>query len=286
MFSRREFCAMTASAALLPSRSTAQLNDVTSYSSTLVRELTPATVAWSGRDWRCSMGSTWTPGLEHCLRLTERSARFEIRNTPNDRSKGDEPYKRRSEISGKTSTDQPVLPNDVELWSAMSFVHQAWDDPAGMARLKGGVHGQVHMGRSFGGSPAVAFRRTADGKFTVTTRGQNATQNARQYIGRLTFDRPHDLVYRLVLSPTNGSLAVWLDGDKVVDVSGASIGSSFADSYWNIGCYYAGGITSPVIAEYANVVYPGTLNLEDRIKSPPPWPSSSSFSGREVVCCR
>lgn len=242
------------------------------YRSTLVDGFTPATLRWEGRSWRCNMGSTWQPGMEHCLRLTSRTARFEIRDSPNDHSKADKAHKRRSELSGKLPRSPALLPNDVVLWSAMSFIHHAWDDPVGMAGLMGGVYGQIHMGRGFGGSPAVAFRRLANGQFAVTTRGQQATESKRHFIGPLAFGSVHDLVYRVILHPENGSLAVWLDGHKIVDVKRASIGSGYADSHWNIGCYFAGGVTCPVVAEYANVIYPGTTSLGRRITGPAAWP--------------
>jgi hypothetical protein len=271
--SRRDFCILSSSSALLAMPLCAKIRGgAEDYRSTLVNGYSPPAVRWEGRSWRCNMGSTWQPNMDHCLRLTSQTARFEIRDSPNDHSQVDKAHKRRSELSGKLPKSPALLPNDVVLWSAMSFIHHAWDDPAGMARLWGGVHGQIHMGRTFGGSPAVAFRRTADGQFTVTTRGQRALKSTRHFVGPIPFGRVHDLVFRVILHPTNGSLAVWLDGHKIVDVERASIGSEYADTHWNIGCYYAGGVTCPVVAEYANVVYPGTTRLDQRITSPAVWP--------------
>jgi Polysaccharide lyase len=241
------------------------------YHSTLVSGLTPRLVLWNGREWRCDAGSTWHPGLDYCVRLTPNKARFELHDTPFDRGEADPVEKRRAELH---FAKRPRLPNDVALWGAMSFIHQRWEDPSAMARAQGGVHGQIHIGSSFGGSPAVAFRRHASGAFRVTTRGEYETENKVRYESALTFDQVHDLVYRVVLSPTNGSLAVWLDRRKIVDVQGASIGSHYAESYWNIGCYYAGGIGCPVVAEYADHVYPDAAVLQSRIAAPPSWPAS------------
>ncbi|CAA9496658.1 MAG: hypothetical protein AVDCRST_MAG44-505 [uncultured Sphingomonas sp.] len=244
--------------------------DALSYQSTLQDGFTPSHIHWNGRKWRCTAGSTWQPNLDHCLRLTSRKARFEIRNSAADRAVRDPVDKRRSELH---YPKRPRLPNDVPLWAAMSFIHHRWDDPRGMADLWGGVHGQIHMGSTFGGSPAVAFRRSRDGAFRITTRGENATKNTVRYEAPLAFDRVHDLVYRLVLSPTDGALAVWLDGRKVVDLTGESIGSRHAECYWNFGCYYAGGVTCPVVAEFGNHVYPDTPDLSRRVAAPPAWPA-------------
>lgn len=242
-----------------------------SYQSTLVNGLTPERIMWNGRQWRCDMGSTWNRGMDYCLRVTPDKARFELRNTPNDRGNGDPAHKRRSELH---YAKRPRLPNDVPLWGAMSFIHHRWDDPAGMASLEGGVHGQIHIGSSFGGSPAVAFRRRGNGIFRITTRGENDTDNTVRYDGPLAFDEAHDLVYRVVLSPTSGSLVVWLNRQKILDLQNASIGSHFAECYWNIGCYYGGGVACPVVAEYANHVYPDTASLESRVSAGPRWPAS------------
>lgn len=241
------------------------------YHSTLVNGRTPPHVMWNGRKWRCAMGSTWHPDMDHCLRLTARKARFEIRNSEFDRGPRDSADKRRSELR---FPKRPRLPNEVPLWGAMSFIHHRWSDPAGMAKLAGGAHGQIHIGSEFGGSPAVAFRRSREGKFRVTTRGEQEPRNTVRYEADLAFDRVHDLVYRVVLSPTNGLLAVWLDRRQIVDLQGASIGSSHADCYWSFGCYYAGGVACPIVAEFANHVYPDIASLAGRIAAPPAWPAS------------
>lgn len=220
------------------------------------------------------MGSTWWPNMDQCLRLTTDRARFEIRDTPFDHSRTDPPGKLRSEISGSLPGDRSRLPNNVALWGAMSFIHHPWADPAGMAKLLGGVHGQIHIGRTFGGSPAVAFRRTGTGAFAITTRGQHAPHNALRYTGPVSFGQVHDLVYRVILHPSEGALAVWLHGEPIVDIVGVSIGTEHAESYWNLGCYYAGRTTCPVVAEYANHIYPGAVDLRSRIAHPPGWPLS------------
>jgi hypothetical protein len=240
------------------------------YRSTLVNGLTPEDIDWDGRKWRCTMGSTWHAGMDYCLRLSEGMARFELHDTIFDRPAGDPDRKRRSELH---YPKRPRLPNDVPLWGAMSFIHHSWADPSGMARLTlGGAHGQIHIGSKAGGSPAVAFHRYKDGNFLVTTRGEQESGNTKRYKAPLAFDRPHDLVYRVVLSPTNGSLAVWLNRQKIVDLDGVPIGSHFAESYWNIGAYYYGGVTCPIVAEFANHVYPSPETLLKRTAITPAWP--------------
>jgi hypothetical protein len=238
------------------------------YHSSLVNGLTPKRVKWDGREWSADMGSTWTAGMEHCFQVAATSARFEIRTDENDRGENDDPRKRRSELH----CTKNLLPNGTPLWGAMSFNHHGWADAAAMAKgHRGGVHGQVHM-HKFGGSPAVAFRRSADGRFRVTTRGEFDPDGSERWAGPLSFDQVHDLVYRLLLHPTAGELGVWLDGANIVDVKGVSIGSSLGGCYWCVGCYYGGGVACPVAAEFANHVFFDTRDLSRRISSAPAWP--------------
>lgn len=237
------------------------------YRSSLVDGYTPKRIDWDGYRWSADMGSTWNPGMDHCFRRGDDMARFELQPTPLDRAAKDGPDKRRSELH----CTKTRLPNGVPLWGAMSFNHHRWSDPAGMAKGWGGVHGQIHMGK-FGGSPAVAFRRNRDGQFLVTTRGEFDPGNQRRWMAPVSFNDPHDLVYRVLLHPGEGELDVWLDGRKVASIAGASIGSHRGGSYWCIGCYYSGGISCPVVAEYANHEFPSPRELSRRISDPPAWP--------------
>lgn len=244
------------------------------YNSTLVGGYTPSPIYWGGRQWRVNAGSTSTPNLDYVIRVGSRGnkVRFELHDTPNDNAASDSDSKRRAELSGSLYGDSTRLSNGVALWGAMSFKHQSWADPAGMRQLTGGVYGQIHMGSTFGGSPAVAFRRTKTGTFRITTRGEFNTAGTIRYDAPLSFDQVHNLVYRVVLDPIAGSLTVWLDGAKIVDVSKVSIGHSSAESYFNFGAYFSGGISCPVVAEYANMVYPSQSSLSSRVTSPPAWP--------------
>jgi hypothetical protein len=278
--SRREYCfaalgAGAASAGLWAARSNSILEGeseaqgYSDYHSTLIDGRTPGHIVWNGRKWRCAMGSVWNSGMDHCLRIIPERARFEIRNTSNDRGPGDDPSKRRSEIRFPKS---PRLPNGIPLWSAMSFKHHRWSDPEGMSRLSGGgVHGQLHIGSKFGGSPAVAFRRMRNGDFAITTRGEKEPKNKVRFRRPLPFDRVHHLVSRVILHPIEGSLAVWVDGEQVLDLAGVSIGAATAECYWSIGCYFAGGISCPVIAEIGDHHYPGTDDLRHLIRFRPRW---------------
>lgn len=271
--SRREYCTMGLASAVLPggflvARALPSSNKSTDYHSTLVDGLTPEYLNWDQRRWRCAMGSTWNRGMDHSLRLAADRARFEIRESPLDRGPNDDEGKRRSEIR---HPKRPRLPNAVPLWGAMSFIHHSWDDPQGMAAKWGGVHGQLHIGSSFGGSPAVAFRRTRRGQFAITTRGEADSEGSRRYEGPLAFDQLHNLVYRVVFHPTDGALTVWVNGDRLVDVRGVSIGSSDAECYWSFGCYYAGGVSCPIVAEYGDHIYPSPVDLSHRIGFRPDW---------------
>ena len=247
------------------------LRGASEYQSTLVDGFTPGHVYWAGRKWRCAMGSTWNPDMDYAFRLSSERARFEIREAPLNRGVRDKINKRRSEIRHPNS---PRLPNGVPLWGAMSFAHHQWDDPAGMAANRGGVHGQLHMGSAFGGSPALAFRRTRKGAFAITTRGERDPDGTLRYEGPLSFDAVHNLVYRMVLGPNSGTLQVWLNGDSIVQVKDISIGSEAAQCYWGIGCYYTGTITCPIIAEYGDHVYPSPTDLQNRIGFRPMWQAS------------
>lgn len=237
------------------------------YRSSLVNGYTPKRIDWDGYRWSADMGSTWNAGMDHCFRPGDDMARFEIRPTPLDRAPGDKPGKRRSELHCTKNR----LPNGVPLWGAMSFNHHRWADPEGMARASGGVHGQVHMGK-FGGSPALAFRRGRDGRFMVTTRGESDDGNQRRWAGPVSFGEPHDLVYRLLLDPDRGELDVWLDGRQLVSLAGVSIGSGIGGSYWCVGCYYAGGVSCPIVAEIANHDFFSPRDLSASISRPPAWP--------------
>jgi hypothetical protein len=275
MFSRREFCVVGLTTALLPSACIARQPAASGgYRSILVNGLAPATVEWAGREWRCNMGATWNQQMDYCLKVTDTTARFEIRPTERDHSSIDRDGKLRSELSGSLPKDHTRLPNGVPLWGAMTFIHHNWSDPEGMAKLYGGLHGQIHIGSSFGGSPALAFRRTRNGEFEITTRGEldPVKSGTVRYTGPLTFDEPHDLVFEIVLDPTHGSARVWIDGKQVVDARDISIGSHFAESYWCIGCYYGAGASCPVVAEFANHVYPATAELTARTRRPAVWP--------------
>lgn len=245
------------------------------YYPTVNPTLTPAKMSFAGRRWRTNMGASWITDMPHSLRMTSTGSRvrFEIRNTTNDRSINDSSDKRRAELSGSLLGDSTRLPNGQSLWGAFSTIHAPWADPAGMSKLTGGVYGQIHMG-SFGGSPAVAFRRRQDGSFRITTRGEFNTAGTVRYQAPLTFGEVHDIVYNVVLHPTAGSLKVWVDGRLVVNVANVSIGSTQGGSYWAFGAYFAGGVTSPVVAEYANHVYPSTTSLSGRVTSRPAWPTS------------
>lgn len=258
-------------AAPIPVPSPDPISVPVAYASTLVDGLTPPQIDWAGRPWRVNMGSSWNPGMDHCLQVAGGKARFELRNTLLDKSKADNDASamRRAELSGSLYGDPVRLPNGVPLWGGFTTKHHAWADPVGMRALSGGVYGQIHMGSKFGGSPALAFRRDDDGTLKITTRGENNTSGTTQFQGPLSFDKAHDIVFCVTLHETAGGLQVWIDGAPVIDVSGKSIGHSNAEHYWNLGLYFSGGITCPVVAEYANHVYPAPGSLIMRIARMP-----------------
>lgn len=244
------------------------------YASILVNGYSPKSLTWAGRSWRVNSGATWNVNLIRSIMMSTsgKRTRFELQNYETDKTSSDSTGVRRAELSGSLYGDGTRLPNSVSLWGAMSFSHGSWADPVGMATKTGGVYGQIHIGSTFGGSPAVGFRRAKDGKFRITTRGELSTSSTIRYQAPLSFDTVHDLVYNVVLDPVNGSLKVWLDGALVVDVAKVSIGTHYAESYFNHGTYFSGGITTPVVSEYANMVYPSQTSLLARVTSRPVWP--------------
>ncbi len=253
----------------------ASMQAAASYESTLRNGLTPSPIEWAGRIWRVNAGSTIHHGMDHSVRISPDGGRvrFELRDFPEDNSGSDSEKVRRAELSGSLYGNPTRLPNGESLWGAFSFVHHGWNDLVGMRELQGGVYGQIHIGSTFGGSPALAFRRRADGGFLITTRGEYDTEGTTHYEGDLSFDELHDLVYQVNLHPTQGSLRVWIDGQQIVDARGLSLGHSNAESYWNFGTYFSGGISGTVVAEYANHVYPAPLILRDRVNTRPCWPA-------------
>jgi hypothetical protein len=40
-----------------------------------------------------------------------------------------------------------------------------------------------------------------------------------------------------------------------------------------VGAYCAGGVTTPIVAEVGNFVYPSEADLGGRISRPPAWPT-------------
>ena len=235
------------------------------YQTSLVNGRTLDPFLWQGRQWRAYVRSD-DVSLDYPLRYTRNKVRFELR--PEDFS--GTAATSRSELGGSYSA-YPRLPNNVPLWGAMSFNHHCGNTTSG-------VHGQIHMGSTAGGSPALAFRRSSDGPnvFKVTTNSQSGsgtTGSVTRASLNVSCGAVHDLVYRVVLNPTAGSLTVWIDRAKVVDLPRIPIGHSNAEHYWNFGAYYSGGIKSTVVAEYANHVYPSTADLSARTVSGVAWPA-------------
>lgn len=251
----------------------AQSAPVDNYRSPLVNGLTPDPIVWNGRTWRAYVRSNRVPGLDYSLRLTKHRARFELRP---EEFRGVFPTKR-AELGGSLSK-YPRLPNGKVLWGAMSFIHHPW--AASMKPTSGCVMLQIHMGSKAGGSPAFALRRGTDGHIKVTTNAEKPngtpTGSETRYDAPLSFGQKHDLVYRIVLGGYGkpGEVKAWIDGRQVVGLAGTSlIGHRNAEHYANVGVYCAGGVTTPIVAEIGNFVYPSVADLSGRIARPPAWPS-------------
>ncbi len=243
------------------------------YRSTLVDGLTPDPIAWDGRSWRAYVRSNRVPGLDYSLRLTTHRARFELRAEDFNGAA----RTKRAELGGSLAR-YPRLPNGKVLWGAMSFIHRPW--AASMKPTSGCVMMQIHMGSEAGGSPAFALRRGDEGNIKLTTNAEkpngSPTGSETRYDAPLSFGQKHDLVYRVVLGGYGkpGELKAWIDGKQVVSLSGISlIGHSNAEHYVNVGAYCAGGVTTPIVAEVGNFVYPSEADLSARIARPPAWPA-------------
>ena len=53
---------------------------------------------------------------------------------------------------------------------------------------------------------------------------------------------------------------------------GVFIGSGIGGSYWCVGCYFAGGVSCPIVAEIAYHDFFSPRDLSARISRPPAWP--------------
>jgi hypothetical protein len=250
---------------------TSSTNVASGYVSTVAPTYTPAELSWAWGTWRVNFGATRYAGMEHSIQRSSswNKVRFEVRR--DDPPKESDIEKRRAELSGKVAGDNTRLLNGVSLWGGFSTIHHSWADPEGMKSTWGGVYGQIHMGLP-GGSPALAFRRKHNGRFSISTRSEFETASVTRYESDLSWNAPHDIVYNVILHPTNGRLKVWVDGRMVVDYTGG-IGHSAGDHFWNFGVYFPKNVTSPAIAEYANHVYPSTTSLSTRITTRPAWPN-------------
>lgn len=219
---------------------------------------------FNGRSWAVDGSPVNADGLDHCLRLSGRRERirFEHRQTdPNDRTELD---------------SQLTLPHSTTLWGAMTVIAESFVKPDSIAAGSGVVFYQTHAGAG-GGSPSFALRRKQNGNLHITRSTPAGDQNVSLYDQPLSFDEPHDFVWRQVINATNGSIEVWLDGVKIVDVSGVPVGATDNTGYAKFGAYAAGGIgTDPdakVAFQFANVECTRSgIDLASRISAAPTWP--------------
>jgi hypothetical protein len=244
-----------------PTPTPAPIPDGEYQSSLGANGLTPDPFLWQGRKWRAYVRSD-DVSLPYPLRYTSNRVRFELR--PDDMADTS-----RAELGGSYA-DYPRLPNGKILWGAFSTRISG-------TNTTGGVHTQIHMGSKAGGSPAFAFRTSSDGpsiiKLTTNSQSGSGTTGSktRAVLTNVTRGVVHDFVYRMKLDPYHGSLTVWHNRVKVLDLPDVPLGHSNAEHYMNFGAYYSGGIKSTVVAEYSNVVYPSTVDLSARTTATPVW---------------
>ena len=228
--------------------------------------MAPRFFNWLGTNWSDNSGQTWNQNLPYALGISDTRLRAELHDSPYDHGQNDPTDKRRAEIHNKVG-----LLNNVTYWHAFSYLDQPWTNPAGQKKAGGGAIHQIHM--PDGGSPAIAFRRFPDGSFGVTT---NPGGNVKRFKMPMTYGQPHDIVYRFTLSSagaSNGALAVWVDGRKMLDLSGVAIGGAGNGYYLCLGAYYGSGLGgNRIIQEYGNIVpFPTLSDLSSRIAAPPAW---------------
>jgi hypothetical protein len=237
------------------------------------------TAITKGIDYRANTyqydgGASTSDGMDHTLRFSGRRerVRIQVNNTEADKTAADTGGQRRCEMDAEY-----LLPNDTVLWGAMSVILEPWVEPASVAEATGYIIYQTHLGG--GGSPSFAIRINPAGQLWVTRAGPppDDNSNVTLYTGDIDFDTVHDFVWRQTINPTAGSVELWLNGAKIVDVSGVPVGQAGNLGYPKWGIYAAGGLGSnagaQVAAQFANVVdTKPSIDLTSRISAPPAWP--------------
>ena len=220
---------------------------------------------WNGRSWSIRAGMVWNKAVPHAVCLGDNYARFELRDTPNDRGPNDAAKKRRAEIG----TDAGYR-NGTTYWVAYSFKLHV----EGINTKLGNTLDQFQDPE--GSSPSISHRIVACSASSsraclrTTTRVSGDSTISRGEVP-ISLDTPHDLVMRFQMGAL-GFQETYLDGKLVSSYRGV-IGSTRKDGYGlRIGAYGAplGGMT--LVWEYRNLTpLASTADLSARIAAPPTW---------------
>jgi hypothetical protein len=184
--------------------------------------------------------------------------RFEVRQGDEweeDRHSGE--TKERSELDGYRTRWSA----GTSVWGAYSFLVE----PGTAYKADWTAIGQMH------GSKLRPFHLQFNSDvFEILTEHMTATSGvsiASRYQGRLSRNVWHRVVFHLQESSANGRFEYWLDGKKIVDLTGP-IGADGNLAYWKFGIYRGyGPIAAPLAVQYANMEI-GNSNLSGRISTP------------------
>ena len=218
-----------------------------------------------GRTWSAATASEIRANMPHCVMEDPelKALRFEIKNTSLDYSPDG---RRRSEISTVEEQDQQAH-NGVAVWNSYLFRMPVWADRVAMKNKLGSTAMCIsQLKPNSGGSPTRAHRITGDGFFRATTTSDPGSDNVKRYTGSVRIDdgQVHRIVERIIPHPTAGRWELWLDGQKIVNFSGA-MGASTGGYSPSFGIYSSSGIGCDISIEYADIRILSATSLDSLI---------------------
>lgn len=222
---------------------------------------------FAGRRWMEQKDDTKSHAIEQ---VGPDHFRFEV--GPQDEWKNDKGFDRnRAEMKSET-----VEPFGQDVW----FSYQMKVDPGPPSTARFCILGQFHHTNDpwdVGGSPPFAInlypntntlrfikRYTADRKTTATT------DTVMYETAPIRRDQWMHIVGHIVFGwQGDGTVELWLDGRKIVDLPHTSIGyNDMVGPYWKFGIY-RGQSSEPLVVEYANMEL-GSESLLGRVDHPLP----------------
>jgi hypothetical protein len=184
--------------------------------------------------------------------------RFEVRQGDQwDQDKSSGENKERSELDGYRKR----WAAGTDVWCAYSFfiepgaAHQT--DWTAISQMHGSKARPFHVHFTNNLLKIFTEHLTAASKAAITLRHQ----------GVVSRNAWHSVVFHLREGSSDGRLEFWLDGKKIVDVTGP-IGTPGNQAYWKFGIYRGyGPISTPLAIQFANMEV-GNDNLAARILKP------------------